>query len=450
LPTGRISFFRQVWDLNVPDPPTKVVIEVYATQNATFPSAIGDPVSVSVDPSSPSFLAEAKVANDPAPIGLPPGTVPEDFPEGFFEIRVGAVSPGGHVAVTLVLPPDKTINSYWKFRDQFTPAGTPYSVWSEFTCDPATDTGAETHDTNSSIPPNEVILHFVAGGRGDDSVTPGFVSDPGRPAFVGPVAVIAGPPNGVTEQPRTFTISATGVVPGAALTFTIDWGDGTPPETIAATPGNGGGVPVNHVFGRTGRYTVKLTATDQNGVATAPATMSLTISRVALESDPLDPQKTLLAVGGSVGNDRIRIEAGPRRRRIDVLMKHANRGPFPLPGRIAVYGGPGNDRIVLAPNLRTPAWLNGGPGNDTLVGGRGPDVLLGGPGRDILIGGPGRNLLIGGAGHDVLVGCRGHDVEIGGRTAFDSNDAALAAIMAEWTSRLRHRSCLYPRIPIDE
>ena len=44
------------------------------------------------------------------------------------------------------------------------------------------------------------------------------------------------------------------------------------------------------------------------------------------------------------------------------------------------------------------------------------------------------DLLIGGSGADLLHGGSGDDLLIAGTTAFDANDVALAAIMAEWTS----------------
>jgi Ca2+-binding RTX toxin-like protein len=77
--------------------------------------------------------------------------------------------------------------------------------------------------------------------------------------------------------------------------------------------------------------------------------------------------------------------------------------------------------------------LNGGPGNDTVRGGLGNDVVLGGDGNDTLDGDDGRDLLVGGMGSDVLQGLGGDDILIGGRTTYDANQAALDAIMAEWT-----------------
>ena len=81
-----------------------------------------------------------------------------------------------------------------------------------------------------------------------------------------------------------------------------------------------------------------------------------------------------------------------------------------------------------------PVTLYGGAGDDKLYAGRGNTVLLGEVGSDRLQAGPGRNLLIGGDGQDTLRGNSGQNILIGGRTTYDNNDAALAAIMAEWTS----------------
>lgn len=101
---------------------------------------------------------------------------------------------------------------------------------------------------------------------------------------------------------------------------------------------------------------------------------------------------------------------------------------------IKVHGLGGNDYLHVDFFVSTDAFLFGGPGNDVLTGGWGNDVLLGGGGHDVLFGQLGRNLLIGGPGSDCLLGGFDDDLLIGGRTAYDNNDAALAAVLAEWSS----------------
>jgi len=78
-----------------------------------------------------------------------------------------------------------------------------------------------------------------------------------------------------------------------------------------------------------------------------------------------------------------------------------------LPATVAldIDGGDGND-IVL-----------GADGNDRIAGGNGDDVLSGGPGVDILFGGPGADTIHGDAGVDHLNGGLGDDTLFGGAGA---------------------------------
>ena len=71
--------------------------------------------------------------------------------------------------------------------------------------------------------------------------------------------------------------------------------------------------------------------------------------------------------------------------------------------------------------------LSGNSFNNVLVGLAGDDRLSGHSGRDVLIGGTGSDRLIGGTGDDIL---------IAGWTTYDRNDAALRAILAEWSTGL--------------
>jgi hypothetical protein len=68
----------------------------------------------------------------------------------------------------------------------------------------------------------------------------------------------------------------------------------------------------------------------------------------------------------------------------------------------------------------------GGQGNDILVG-NGNNLLRGGSGRDILISGGGNSTLLAGAGEDILIGA--HYI-------FDTNIAALSALLAIWSAPL--------------
>lgn len=106
----------------------------------------------------------------------------------------------------------------------------------------------------------------------------------------------------------------------------------------------------------------------------------------------------------------------------------------PLPSELRYltgYGGPGNDTLILEGNgfpRDLTATLDGGEGDDHLVGHRGEDILFAGPtGNDRLVGGPGDDALISestdgdfmdaGGGNDQLVAnypCAGHEFIGGG------------------------------------
>jgi len=86
---------------------------------------------------------------------------------------------------------------------------------------------------------------------------------------------------------------------------------------------------------------------------------------------------------------------------------------------LTINGGVGHDTIDLN-NIAVPAALNGaitvdgGLGNDTLLGSAGDDLLLGGPGDDLIRGNDGDDTLRGHEGDDVLEGGLGDDDLNGG------------------------------------
>jgi hypothetical protein len=68
--------------------------------------------------------------------------------------------------------------------------------------------------------------------------------------------------------------------------------------------------------------------------------------------------------------------------------------------RIVVAAGAGDDAVTLDANVSLPTRIDGGAGNDTLVGGSGADVIVGRAGDDTLRGQGGADRLLGGAGDD--------------------------------------------------
>jgi hypothetical protein len=290
---------------------------------------------------------------------------------------------------------------------------------------------------NGALTAQEVAAQYLAGTTARVPVTVQNAK---------PTAFVSGPADGVRGQVRTFTFSASSpsaTEQAGGFTYTINWGDGSPVQTVARTPGNGAGVAVSHVFTESGTYTVTVTATDQDGHASAPASQAVTITpwEIQTQPDPAHPGQTIrvLVVGGSMGADNILVTRARHGIEVNILEKTLHKhldqvfsGPI---DRIVVYGQDGNDFIAVAPDVRQTSELYGGGGDDVLIGGGGDNLLVGGDGNDVLIGGRGRNVLIGGLGKDVLIGSGGSDLLIAGTTAFDDNEVALRAILAEWTSR---------------
>ena len=108
--------------------------------------------------------------------------------------------------------------------------------------------------------------------------------------------------------------------------------------------------------------------------------------------------------------------------RIDGLSRQFDMDDF---DGVLLRGNNGYDRLTIdgafSPITRK-VTLDGGNGNDTLVGDSTNDVLRGGAGDDLLLGLGGSDALFGGAGNDHLDGTSGPDFHDGG----DGNDTIWA------------------------
>jgi hypothetical protein len=243
-----------------------------------------------------------------------------------------------------------------------------------------------------------------------------------------PTAGVSGPTVGSRGQVLTFNFTSVDFSPpdqAAGVTYTINWGDGTPAQTINPSASNGAGTPASHVYTATGSYTVGVTATDKDGGVSATAHAApLTVVTAQVQGG-------VLVVGGTLKNDVITISPLVGLGTVRVSLNGAISS-YSGVTRIEAYGQAGNDIIRLAPTLNIPAMLDGGDGNDQLQGGASDDILVGGGGADILIGGSGRNVLIGGTGSDIIRGGIGEDLLIGTGTTFDTDRAALESVRKEW------------------
>ncbi len=243
---------------------------------------------------------------------------------------------------------------------------------------------------------------------------------------------VLAPTLGVPGMPQNFNL--TGSDPSladtqAGFTFNVYFGDG---QSALINPG--AAQPTAHTYLTTGLFAWSITATDKDGGVSLPVSRQIEIKSAAILPDPIDPTKTALFVGGTNGNDKIKINKKGKDGQIEVNVEGSPPKQLFMPtGRIIIFGQAGDDDVNVGDDIVLPTEIYGGDGDDKLDGGAGPDILVGGNGDDDLHGHKGRDLLIGGAGKDKLDGNEDDDVLVGSATIHDANSVALRAIQTEWT-----------------
>jgi hypothetical protein len=221
-------------------------------------------------------------------------------------------------------------------------------------------------------------------------------------------------------------------------TVLVDWGDGSPPQELPVSLGDRA-LTAGHQYEDGGIYQVTVQVMDDDGGS------SQQVSTIALVTG-IGALDGVLQIIGTEQNDRVMVNQQGN----GLFKVHANFLPganfktFPAAEieRIYIVLCDGDDHASIAGSLRIPAIIDGGPGDDHLIGGGGGNVILGGPGDDHIVGGGVRDILIGGSGEDRIVANGGEDILIGGRTVYDSdwskgqpaNDAALLTLLEHWNS----------------
>jgi hypothetical protein len=201
-----------------------------------------------------------------------------------------------------------------------------------------------------------------------------------------------------SQEDATLTWSATSTRPvgGSHFTFTSN------PGNIATS---------NNLLGP-GAAFVQL-ASERNGIFFPSA--------AALQADPVNPALMDLVVNGSsTGGVDIQVRSVHKGRDIRVEIdgnEQSYEHDFAAAdiARIIVNSGPGDNHIDVADNVQIPAVLMGSYGNDHIEGGGGPTIIVGGAGSDRLESGQGSSILI------------------AGTTDFDRMEAALIALLSEWS-----------------
>jgi Ca2+-binding RTX toxin-like protein len=135
-----------------------------------------------------------------------------------------------------------------------------------------------------------------------------------------------------------------------------------------------------------------------------------------------DNQPDTIVINGTAGDDVIQIVGDNNGITVLGLAAEVHITNFDANDHI-VINGLGGDDVVVAEGLSAAAQL-------TVNGGDGDDVLIGSPGNDVLTGGAGDDVLLGNGGQDVLDGGPGANTVIPSAFAPTPKTAALSATSA--------------------
>lgn len=278
-----------------------------------------------------------------------------------------------------------------------------------------------------------------------------------------PSASLSAPTTTTIGQKVTITLSITdpGFLNAAAgtsepLTVFVNFGDGSPTVGVAATitsMGTYGSATVatatlTHTYYVNGTFVISATVVDDDGGSRSLQQAISVQSSSFGGPNPFGDAKPALFVGGTPSADKVRIRY-VNAKTIDVIVNGRSQGKYKNVGRVFVFTGAGNDKVVTDVKVKTPVVVDGGTGNDRITGGRGNDILIGGEGNDKLYGGTaGRDILIGGMGADYLKGRDGSgqtsgddsDILVGGSLTIENDLDALASIYGSWTSKIAYQT----------
>jgi Ca2+-binding RTX toxin-like protein len=158
---------------------------------------------------------------------------------------------------------------------------------------------------------------------------------------------------------------------------------------------------------------------------------------------------TLLVYGGA-GNDTIQVSLsqGPVVNVINVYENGANTAfPAYLVGNVQVHGFAGHDTLGIGAGV-VSSYVNGGDGDDFIVGGDAADSLWGENGNDTIVGGYGNDYIRGGGDNDTLYGDAGLDNLSGGAgddTIYggSENDYLFGDVGSDWLIGNSGRDSMY-------
>jgi len=185
-----------------------------------------------------------------------------------------------------------------------------------------------------------------------------------------------------------------------------------------------------------GSFAFSVTDTGDNGagpITVGPVTIDVDILPAVAEGNVTIDADGIVRVGGTAGDDDILVTHTADALNLEVTVNGTVHNSIALAdvAEVRVWSRAGNDRAELI-DLTITSMLDGGVGDDELIGAAGSDLIFGSLGNDKLTGGSGNDFLIGGDGSDRIVGSAGHDILVAGGVACSFTEEDFRAALADW------------------
>ena len=180
-------------------------------------------------------------------------------------------------------------------------------------------------------------------------------------ANVAPTPALSGFTTGLATQVLTYTAFATDpstLDQAAGFAYSINWGDGTPIQTVAATAGNGSGVSLSHPFTKAGTFTVTLSATDKDN---GRGSISSTVTVLAVTS------ANLQTVINQQGSFTFQATTDAQAQSVTTALNGLSAQATPTTLTLNLGSGSYNDTTTHPP-AGTTLVINGSGGTTTIVG----------------------------------------------------------------------------------
>jgi len=242
-------------------------------------------------------LSNCQAVVNPSPGDAPTNTT---FPLGFFEFTInGLVAFGDPAQLNFIFPAGTDLNTYYKYGPPL--PGDPVD-WYEFL-----DDGA----TGATLSNDQVILDFVDGGRGDDTVADGIIVDQG-----GPGMTPSNPPVADAGLDQTALVGDTVLLDGSGSSdadgdpLTYSWSFSSRPVGSTASLSDSTVVNPTFVVDVVGAYDLQLIVND-GSVDSGPDTVTISTGNL-FDIYPVEGTiGTELAIsGGNFGEKKGKVTVG--------------------------------------------------------------------------------------------------------------------------------------------